>query len=185
MLRKFCKVVDEIHDCRFIRRVKVQDHSITIDRDPSLNQIPHYDRDEFRSFATLFRKLIANREPTQLFKVMKIMKRFAPADKKDSFKEIKAELHREAEHPSLALAIGLPGAEVPYTPKKICDIFFNGMIFHTDPKLQDDLAKILDFEPIVMAAFLRYSTIVINVATQYTGVIEHHNFFQDELPRTD
>lgn len=185
MLRQFCKLVDDIHDCRFICRAKVQDNTITVDRDPSKNHIPQYDRDEFRSFATLFRKLVANREPTQLFKVMKILKRFAPDDKKDSFKSIKAELNREAEHPPLAIAIGQPGEEVSFTPKKICDIFFNGMVFHTDPNLQDDLAKILDFEPIVMTAFLRYSSLVVNVATRYASVIEHHDFFEDEKSYSD
>jgi hypothetical protein len=177
-LRQFCKVVDDIHDCRFIRRAKEQDHTITVDIDPSKNHIPQYDRDEFRSLATLFRKVISNGERTQLFKVMNILKRFAPTDKKESFKKIKAQINREAEHPPLAIAIGATGSEVSFTPKRICDIFFNGMVFHTDPNMQEDLARILDFEPIVMVAFLRYTSIVVNAATQYASVIEHHNFFR-------
>jgi hypothetical protein len=179
-LRQFCKIVDEIHDCRFIQRAKEQDHTITVDRDPSKNCIPQYDRDEFRSFATLFRKLVANREPTQLFKVMKLLKRVAPADQKDSFKGIKVLLNREADNPPIGIAIGPPGEEVPFTPRKICDTFFNGMIFHSDPKLQDDVARLLDFEPMVISMFLRYVSIVVNVATQYASVIEHHKFFRTD-----
>ena len=179
-LRQFCQVVNDIHDCRFIKRAKVQNHNFTYNRDdPSKNHVPQYDRDEFRAFATLFRKLIANREPTQLFKVMKVLKRFAPADKRDSFKNIKAGLNQEADNPPIAIAIGKPGEEVSFTPRKICDIFFNGMVFHSDPDLQDDLAKILDFEPFVMAGFLRYATMVLNVATQYASVIEHNDYFKE------
>jgi hypothetical protein len=178
-LRQFCTLVDEIHECRFIQRAREQDHTITIDIDPSKNQLPQYDRDEFRAFATLFRKLVANKEPTQLFKVMKILKRVAPADQKDSFKGIKALLNREAELPHIQIAIGPPDSEVPFTPKKICDVYFNGMVFHSDPELQNDLLKLLDFEPLVMPMFLRYVSIVVNVATQYASVIEHHNYFPD------
>ena len=178
-LRQFCKVVDDLYDCRFIQRAKVQDHTITIDRDPSKNRLPNYDPDEFRSFATLFRKLVADREPTQLFRVMKILKRYAPDDQKHTFRNIKAELNHLAEHPPIGIAIGTDGAEVPYSPKRICDVLFNGLIFHTDRELQDDVARILGYQPIVMAAFLQYSCAVVNVATQYACVIEYHNFFRD------
>ncbi len=179
-LRQFCKVIDEIHACRFIKQAKTQDHTITISRIPSVNRVPQYDRDDFRSFATLFRKLVANREPTQLFRIMNIIKPFCPVEHQGSFKEIKAELNREAEQPPIGIAIGRMGEEINYTPKFICDVFFNGMIFHSDPHLQDDVARILDFEPFVMVAFLRYTSIVVNVATKYAYVIEHHNFFQNE-----
>lgn len=179
-LRQFCNIVDEIHHCRFIQRAKDQDHSITVDRDPSKNYMPRYDRDEFRSFATLFRKLVANREPTQLFKVMKILKRAAPAEQKHTFKGIRDLLNREADHPLVEIAIGKPGEEVTFTPRRICDTLFNGMVFHSDPKLQDDVARLLDFEPMVMAMFLRYVSIVVNVATNYASVIEYHNYFRSE-----
>jgi hypothetical protein len=183
-LRQFCKIVDDIHDCRFIVRAKEQNHNITIDIDPSKNHIPHYDRDEFRSFATLFRKLIGNKERTQLFKVMKVIKRFAPADKQHTFKQITGQLHKEAEQPFLQLAIGKPGEEIPYTPKRICDILFNGMVFHTDPRLQDDVTRLLEYEPMILASFLRYASCVVNVATHYARVIEYHNFYQSAEPTT-
>jgi hypothetical protein len=178
-LRQFCQLMDDIQSCRFICRAKTQNHNITVDIDPTKNHIPHYDRDEFRSFATLFRKLIGNKEPTQLFKVMKIIKPHAPADKQDSFKEITRELHREAEHPFIQIAIGVPGAEVPYTPRKICDVLFNGLVFHSDPLLQDDVARLLDYEPMVIVSFLRYACCVINIATHYAANIRHYNFFQN------
>lgn len=183
-LRQFCKIVDEIHDCRFIQRAKEQDHTITVDRDATKNHIPQYDRDEFRSFATLFRKLVANREPTQLFKVMKVLKRVAPADQKESFNGIKALLNDEADNPIIKIAIGPPGEEVPFTPRKICDTYFNGMIFHSDPGLQNDLTKLLEFEPMVIAMFLRYASIVVNVATQYASVIEHHKYFRNATAKS-
>lgn len=169
ILRQFCKIVDDIHDCRFICRAKTQDHTITVDIDPTKNHIPQYDRDDFRSFATLFRKLIAEREPTKLFRVMNIIKKCAPSDKHQTFDEIKRGLRREADNPFVQLSIGTDGAEVPYTPKKICDVLFNGMVFHTDPTLQDDVARLLDYEPIILASFLRYASCVINVASQYAS----------------
>lgn len=177
-LRQFCKLMVDIHDCRFIARAKVQDHNIRVYKDTSKNYVPYYDRDEFRSFATLFRKLVANREPTQLFRVMNILQRCAPQDDRDSFRKIKRELRHEAEHPPIAIAIGAPGSEVPFTPKRICDVLFNGMVFHSDPTLQDDLARLLDYQPMVFAVFLRYACCVVNAATQYKCIIEHHNYFR-------
>lgn len=179
ILRQFCKVVDDLHDCRFIKRAKVQDHTITIDRDPTKNRLPYYDRDEFRSFATLFRKLLANREPTQIYKVMKIIKRYTPQKHHESFKRVKKDLNQLAINPPIAVAIGTTGNETPYTPQRICDALFNGLIFHTDPKLQDDVARILDYEPFVMAAFLQYATAVVNVSTQYASLIEYNKFFRE------
>jgi hypothetical protein len=64
----------------------------------------------------------------------------------------------EATVPVLQLAIGTPGNEKNYTPQDIQDIIFNGQIFHTDDALQEDLRKIMDFDPITRMAFLGYAT---------------------------
>jgi hypothetical protein len=113
---------------------------------------------------------------------MKTLNRFAPHDQKHSFKAIKAQLNMLGERPPFAIAIGTDGAEVPYTPKQICDIFFNGMIFHADPELQIDLARILEFEPFVMGTFLQYACSVVNVATRCAGYIKFHKFVEGEMP---
>jgi hypothetical protein len=184
-LRQFYELCDEIQDCRFIRGVNEQDHTITIDRDPTKIRLPYYDKDDFRSFATLFRKLLAKGEPTQIFRIMKILKQFAPSDQKQSFVRIKALLKHEAEHPPFLISIGTDDNEEPYTPRRICDILFNGSIFHSDPALQDDLAKVLDYQPFAMAAFLRYACIVVNTATAYTGNIRHYKLIATETSASD
>jgi hypothetical protein len=177
-LRQFCKVVDEIHECRFMKRAQTQNHNITVDRDPSKNHIPHYDMDEFRSFATLFRKLVSNGEPAHLFRVMNIIKRYAPADVQHTFKDIKRELNREADHPFIQIAIGKPDEEVPYTPRKICDVLFNGVVFHNDLTLRDDVERVLEYQPMIMASFLRYACCVINISARYAANVEHFGYFK-------
>ncbi len=177
ILRAFHKVVGELHACRFVRQLREQDHTIRVTRDSTEGRYPEYDRDDFRSFATLFRKLVAKREPTQLFRVMNILVQYAPEDVRPTFKRVKSALKEAAEDPPLKIAIGAPGSEVPYTPQKICDILFNGVIFHSDHELQEDAGKLLDYEPFVMASFLMYACDVLNVSTQYANVIEHHKYF--------
>lgn len=184
-LRQFCKIVDDINDCRFYRQLKEQDLTIHIDFvDQSKSRFPQFDSDDFRSFATLFRKLIADGETTTLNRALKIAKRFAPAGAKGFDKRIKDQLRQEAENPPLALAIGPPGAEVSYAPKRICDVFFNGMIFHSDHDKQDDLAKILDFEPHTMTAFLRYACLVVKVSKRCARAFKDRNFFRNETATT-
>jgi hypothetical protein len=184
MLRQFCAVCDEICECRLIRTLNDQDHSITISRNPAENRLPHYDKDDFRSFATLFRKIDANDEPTNIYKIIKILQRYSKPEEHYTFKEIKALLHEEAEHPAIAIAIGPPGAEEPFSPRKIRNVIFNGRIFHTAPDVQDSLSRILDFEPFAAVEFLRYASIVVNVAINYAACIRFRNFFLPE-PATE
>ena len=180
-LGQFCKIVDDIFACRFYRELKDKNLSLHFDFEtPSNTRLPKFDRDDFRSFATLFRKLIAGGETTTLARTMNVLSRFAPDDKKGRHREVMKELRREANRPPIVLSIGPLGSETTYTPQKICDVFFNGMIFHSDPSKQDDLGRILDFEPITMVSFLRYACLVIKVSRRCVNTIRTRDLLRLE-----
>lgn len=151
-LRLFCTIVGEIHACRLIRDFSSDTLTNSVNEDRSKNRIPEIDRDDFRSFMTLFRKLIAQGEPTQLFKVLKIIKRFSPKKNQQGIKQIVENLNREADRPPMLLSIGMQGSEVPMTPRRICEVYFNGIIFHSDEKHEKDAGLITEVEP--FASFL-------------------------------
>jgi hypothetical protein len=92
---------------------------------------------------------------------------------------IRQELNREGNQPALQLAIGPPRNETPYTPKQIENILFNGQVFHTDDTLQDDLRKILDFDPLTKMAFLRYTSALTNAAFSFADVMRNRGYLAD------
>jgi len=154
-------------------------HSFHFSKVPGESSVPHYDKDDFRSFATLFRKIDSDGERTNIFKVMKILKRYASENERGSFDRIKAQLRHEAEHPTVAVVVGTTEAKESLSPRKIRNIIFNGQIFHSDPALQDSLSQILKFEPFVMVAFVCYAIVLVDVATDYARGIRFVNFFRE------
>lgn len=170
-LKLFCRICDELDGCRFLQNLNHQDHTIRVSRNPAENRFPRYDKDDFRSFATILRKIIAAQEPANIFRVMKIIGRYVSDADQAFLKEIKRHLRREANHPPISIAIGPPGSETPYSPEDIRNIFFNGLIFHSDAKLQDHLITLLEYEPFVMVTFLRYAAFVASLAVQLADLI--------------
>jgi hypothetical protein len=177
-LRHFCMICDELQACRFTRRMFEGPHTFHASIDPDQCSVPHYDRDDFRSFATLFRKLDADGEPTNIFKVMNILKRYVPREDHARFNDVKKLLITEAERPMTVMAIGPAGAEETFTPKRIRNVIFNGQIFHTDPTMQEGVAKLMDFEPFAIVSFICYAVPLVSAATKYAEAIRKVNFFR-------
>jgi hypothetical protein len=178
-LRKFRKICDEVTSCRFVKNLQIQDHSFTSENLPDgsvRNRYPNYDKDDFLAFLTHYRKLVADKEPTNIFKVLKIIARYATDEERASLKEIRRMLVAEAKHPPSQIAIGLPGNETAYTPEQIENVVFNAQVFHSNDDLQNDLQKLLDFEPFTKMVFLRYATIVVNQAWQISCVLQKRGY---------
>src|SRR5688500_17887194 len=81
VLRDFVRLVYEMVQCRFVRRYRQQQHTVSCRPDPDGEAHvtgPDYDWDDFRSFMTVFRKVgIARGERTHLAKVYKLIGRYA------------------------------------------------------------------------------------------------------------
>lgn len=80
MFRAFVRLVYEMDQCRFIRKYREQDHTVSCGPDAdgeAKTTAPDYDWDDFRSFMAIFRKVgIAVKEPTYLAKIYKLMGRY-------------------------------------------------------------------------------------------------------------
>jgi hypothetical protein len=175
VLRRFREICEEITTCRFIRDLPKQKHTFSIENLPdgtSRSTYPQYDKDDFLAFLTHFRKLVANKERTNIFVVLRIIGKHASEEERVALKDIKSLLVSEAKTPPLQLAIGTPGSETAYTPHQIENIIFNAQVFHTDAELQGDLRKLLDFDPFTKMAFLRYATILVKQAWQISCVLK-------------
>lgn len=179
VLRKFRQVCEDIAACRFNRDLAKHDNKFTITKMPDGSErstYPDYDKDDFLAYLTHFRKLVAQRESTNIFRVLNIIGKSANDEDRKGIRELRQQLDTEANNPPLQLAIGTPGNEVTYTPKQIEDILFNGQVFHTDDDRQDDLRKILDFDPLTKMAFLRYATLVCAQAWRISCVLKNRGY---------
>lgn len=176
VLRRFREICEEITSCRFIRDLPKQQHSFAIETLPdgtSRSRYPQYDKDDFLAFLTHFRKLVATKESTNIFFILKIIGKYATDEERAALKGIKRMLVSEAKNPPLQMAIGTPGNETSYTPHQIENIIFNAQVFHSDEELQDDLRKLLDFDPFTKLVFLRYATILVSQAWQISCVLKN------------
>lgn len=179
VLRKFRQICEDISTCRFVRDLPKHGSTFKIAKQSDgtcVSTYPNYDKDDFLAYLTHFRKLVAQGESTNIYRVMNIISKYASDEERGAFKNIRRELNEEANKPALELAIGTPGNETVYTPKHIEDVLFNGQVFHTDDSLQDDLRKILDFDPITKLAFLRYAACLTNVAFHISSVMKNRGY---------
>jgi hypothetical protein len=168
-LRTFRAICDEIVSCRFVRDLPRQKHIFSVRHLPdgtSCSQYPEYDKDDFLAFLTHYRKLVATKEATNIFSVLNIIGRYANETDRTRIKTVRKNLTSASKTPPLQIAIGAPGNETPYPPHKIGNIIFNGQVFHSDKQLQDDLRKMLEFDPIAKMVFLTYATLLVSQACQ-------------------
>lgn len=174
-LRRFGEICEEIMSCRFVRDLPKQPHTFTIENLPdgtSRSRYPEYDKDDFLAFLTHFRKLVASKERTNIFSVVKIIGKYASDEERAALKRIRRLLVSEATNPPLQMAIGTPGNETSYTPHQVENIIFNAQVFHSDTDLQDDLRALIDFEPFTKLVFLRYASILVRQAWQISCVLK-------------
>jgi len=83
-------------DSRFMERVKVQDHSVTMERlengEYRLTS-PDYDGEDFRSFLTTFRRVaMSEREPVYLPTIRNIISRYGSEQLRDELRRLKQDI---------------------------------------------------------------------------------------------
>ena len=140
MFRDFVRLVHEMDKCRFVERYREQDHGVSGGVDEKgewKTTAPDYDWEDFRSFMTDFRKVgIAKDEPTHLWKIYKLVGRYAS----DKLREGLGANHDEVKGmlfgtwSGMNLVATINGEERTFTIAELADMLTNGMIFHEDPK---------------------------------------------------
>ena len=178
-IKRFQSVCEAIMACRFVREFDKQEHTFTVRKLPDgtfENIYPVYDEDDFLAFLTHYRKLVANKESTNVFKILKVISRYASSDERQQLKEIRKLLVAEAKHPPMQMAIGPPGQETTFTPEAIQNLIFNGKVFHAAEELQGDLRQILEFDPLTTMTFLRYATTVVNNCWHLSCVLTNRGY---------
>jgi hypothetical protein len=134
LLRHFVRLVDDMSRSRLIERYRTQDH--TISRDGPDARVPDYDWEDFRSFLTTFRQVaISSQEPVYVFKVLKIVGRYASPQLREELGPFKKDLARllEGNYPGI-ICLGEESGEgdMPLTSNEILIALINGQIFHAD-----------------------------------------------------
>jgi hypothetical protein len=138
MFRAFVRLAYEMDQCRFVRKYRAQDHTVSSgfgDDGEAKTTAPDYDWDDFRSFMTIFRKVgIAVSEPTYLAKIYKLMGRYASDALRERLGTDRAEVMAILEGTWTGMQAGgtIDGKEVTFTIAELLDMVTNGMIFHED-----------------------------------------------------
>ena len=160
---QFIDLCEKIKTCRYFNSMTSGPHNILsfVDRKASTSPAIDYDEDDFRSFLTLFRKLMADKEPTNIFRVRNLLARYSPPDR-PALSEIKRVLKKaEKDQPIGIIEIRPGGVKKSWKPREIVDAIFNGEVFHTDRAKQSDLTRIRNFGPVAQVVFISYALKVV------------------------
>jgi len=178
-LRLFCNVCDQILECRFVKDLPNQDHSIRSSRkaDGSWDcHQPVYDRDDFRSYMTLFRKLLMQKEPTHIYHILRVLARHVPDEERAEIKKIKKGL-RGMERHGIAFNLGTDDDPDMYSPRRSWDVVINSEIFHSDTDQERALQRLRDFGAFFETALVKFVTDFSRQAIAVSDVIKHRNYF--------
>ena len=183
-LQLFCGVCDQARGCRFWKMLPTMNHSIhSRQREDGLweTTYPDYDEDDFRSFMTFVRKLVAEKEPTNLNRVINILSRRADARDQEALRDIKTRLRaEETRFGGITVTIPtLAGPEV-IEPRKMRDLLFNAEVFHTDLDKQEGWLRLRDHRGPIYPLFVRHVSIIVAQASRIAGVIKFRGYASDE-----
>ncbi len=178
-LKLYCRTCDEILECRFVKDLPKQDHTTRSWRNPDGlwdGYAPVYDRDDFRSFMAIFRKLLLNKEPTNIYQILNILSRHTSYSEREQLKKIRKILQKLERH-SFKLNLGTDDDKAPYTPRQACDVILNADLFHSDPEKQQALEKLQSFGSIFQGFLLKFVTDFCCQAVQVSGVVKQRKYF--------
>jgi hypothetical protein len=138
MFRDFVRLVCEMDKCRFVKKYREQDHTISCEEGAdgqAKTTAPDYDWEDFRSFLTIFRKVgIANDEPTYLSKIYKLMGLYASDALRQQLAAEQTQVMAVLHGAWTGMQVGgtIDGKEVMFSTADLLAMVTNGMIFHED-----------------------------------------------------
>jgi hypothetical protein len=182
-LRLFCRVCDEILECRFVKELPNQDHSIrmsSLRSDGTCDYYqPNYDRDDFRSYMTLFRKLLLEKEQTNIYRVLNILTMHMKDNGElTELKKIKKGLKTMERCGFMDFNLGSDEKPEMYSPRKVYDVVINSDIFHTDADGEKALRKLQEFSPFFEISLVKFMTDISRQAINIAEVIKHRKYFE-------
>jgi hypothetical protein len=181
------RVCADIRSCRFVRDLPRQDHSTRMRKQPDgtwLIERPDYDVDDFRSFLTIARKLIADRESTCVFKLLDLIGRHGSEEDRKDVKEAKATLAHADKPGALRFCVIEPGTgkEFEYSATKLLNIVCNAEIFHSAEDLEPAWLRIRphreDYLPVVLGRVLH----ICRIALWVEGILKEKGWLPKESP---
>jgi hypothetical protein len=140
MFRAFVRLVYEMDQCRFVKKYRAQDQTVSCGLDAAgetKTTAPDYDWEDFRSFMTIFRKVgIAVKEPTYLSKIYNLMGRYASDALRKRLGTDRQQVTAMLTGTWTGMQVGrtIDGKEVIFSNAELLDVVTNGMIFHEDPR---------------------------------------------------
>jgi len=176
----FCETCESIAGCRFMTEFSKQSHHICVGTLPDgrvMDEYPRHDIEDFRAFLTLYRKLRLGKEPTNLFRIMDILKRKGDPTDRAKLSHFKDEIDVEGKSWWGATLIDQAGVRTLLSQVSLEDLILNGDVFHTDFEKRDALKQVIGKAGISKAvAFLNYMRFVRTVlyCAQNTAELIHH-----------
>jgi len=181
-LSRFCEVCANIAACRFIREFAKQSHHVCVGRLPDgriLDEYPRYDDDDLRAFLTHYRMLRLSKEPTNLFRVIKLVKWKGCVDDRELLETFRREIVEEGKGWWGAVVAHESGRRL-LTQTDVEDLILNGEVFHWEPTKRSELRKALGTVSLPKAIafwnYLRFARVVVGCAQAVADLIQRREY---------
>jgi hypothetical protein len=182
-LKRFCEVCDSISKCRFILGFSKQFHHISVGTLPDgrvVDEYPRYDDDDLRAFLGHYRKLRLEREPTNLFGVLKLLKREGDENDRALLDQFKSSIKEEGRSWWGATLRDENGDKTFLTQEELEDLILNGEVSHSDLCKGETLTRVIGNIPLPKAiAFLnslRFARTVVGFAQKTADLIRQKGY---------
>jgi mRNA-degrading endonuclease RelE of RelBE toxin-antitoxin system len=152
-LKQFVRAVYDMVDSRFMEKVKIQDHSVKMERVDSGEYrltYPDYDWEDFRSFLTTFRQIaMSEREPVYLPTIRNVVSRYGSQDLRDELKKFKQHVIPIIEGRLSGIRFGKQTVEgeVSFSGYQLLDALVNGFVFHAGEDHAKTVTVLRNCEP--------------------------------------
>ena len=186
-LAHFERLVQGMINCRIIQKAQTQDHPIKaerIDNETFLMTTPDYDREDFRSFLTIFRQVaVLKDEPIYIIKIMNIESRYANNDLRKEPKEIKLKINPilEGRYVAMKFGVNTEGGDYMLTSRQLLDALVNSNVFHTSIERETETSIIQSSEPWEYIGILLSEIIgpVLRTCTWLVQIIRNNNYLDE------
>jgi hypothetical protein len=192
-LKQFVRLVQDMVACRFIQRVREQDHSIRTERMENGEfrlTAPDYDWEDYRSFLTTFRQVaLSQSETVYLPRIRNIVARHASDDLRKELGKLKNHIVPIIEGKLVGIRFGQASSdgEVSFTSHQLLDTLVNGTIFHSDLEHDHTARLILSAQPWQYILLILNEIIipVLNACTWLVNVIQIEGYLDEaDVPTT-
>ena len=169
----FCRVCDDLTVTGFGSQFRVASSKTYCVQPNTLTstRVRDYDLDALRSFLLSFRKLILTKEPAYIYRVISILGRYGSTADRKHLKQIKYEL-QEVSTSVAGVRIGLGDPPRLIEPEAVTQTLLNGVFFHNDETLADDLAFYQGTSVFAMLPFSHYIVFVYKQALRLSEAIK-------------